>query len=93
MWRIGFGQSLLDVNLVGLPKVTEREIHLLKMITDSQHVLTLTSGRSALQAQGVEAAVVAKLVGHADPSITQGHYTQPLRDGAEAIKALEAAYR
>lgn len=48
---------------------------------------------SALQAQGVEVGLVAKLAGHANPTVTLGHYTQAVRGGADAVKALEAAYR
>ncbi|WP_433962909.1 tyrosine-type recombinase/integrase [Roseitalea porphyridii] len=36
---------------------------------------------SALQAQGVEVGPVAKLAGHANPSVTLGHYTQAVRGG------------
>lgn len=48
---------------------------------------------STLQAQGVEVGLVAELAGHANPSVTLGHYTQAVRGGAEAVKALETAYQ
>jgi integrase len=47
---------------------------------------------STMQAQGVEVGLVAKLAGHANPTVTLGHYTQAVRGGEEAVKALEAAY-
>jgi site-specific recombinase XerD len=47
---------------------------------------------STLQAQGVEVGLVAKLAGHANPSVTLGHYTQAVRGGAEALAALDAIY-
>ena len=47
---------------------------------------------STLQASGIEIGVVAKLAGHADPSVTLSHYTQPVRDGTGAVLALETAY-
>jgi integrase len=47
---------------------------------------------SQLQAQGVEVGLVAKLAGHANPTVTLGHYTQAVRGGAEAINALEQAF-
>ena len=48
---------------------------------------------STLQAQGVEVGLVAKLAGHANPSVTLGHYTQAVRGGAEALAALDAVYQ
>jgi integrase len=47
---------------------------------------------STLQAQGVEVRLVAKLAGHANPSVTLGHYTQAVRGGAGALAALDAIY-
>lgn len=47
---------------------------------------------STLQAQGVEVGLVAQLAGHANAIVTIGHYTQAVRGGAEALKALETAY-
>ena len=47
---------------------------------------------STMQAQGVEVGLVAKLAGHANPTVTLGHYTQAVRGGEEAIEALERAY-
>jgi integrase len=47
---------------------------------------------STMQAQGIEVGLVAKLAGHSNPAITLGFYTQAVRDGDVAVKALEAAY-
>lgn len=47
---------------------------------------------STLQMQGVEVGLVAKLAGHANPTVTLSHYTQAVRGGEEAIDALERAY-
>ena len=47
---------------------------------------------STLQAQGIEVGLVAKLAGHANPSVTLGHYTQAVRGGEAAMAALEEAY-
>lgn len=47
---------------------------------------------SIMQAQGVEVGLVAKLAGHASPSVTLGHYTQAVRGGEEAITGLERAF-
>ncbi len=47
---------------------------------------------STLQAQGIEVGLVAKIVGHSDPSVTLGHYTQAVRDGGEVIETLAQAY-
>ncbi len=47
---------------------------------------------SALQANGVEVGLVAKLAGHANPSVTLGVYTQAVRKGDKVIAALEASY-
>ncbi len=47
---------------------------------------------STLQAQGIEIGLVAKLAGHANPSVTLGHYTQAVRGGQDAIAALERGY-
>jgi integrase len=48
---------------------------------------------SILQAQGVEVGLVAKLAGHANPSVTLGHYTQAVRGGADAVLGLDRAYQ
>jgi integrase len=47
---------------------------------------------STLQAQGIEVGLVAKIAGHANPTVTLGHYTQAVRGGEAAAKALEQAY-
>lgn len=47
---------------------------------------------SVMQAQGTEVGLVAKIVGHANASITLSHYTQAVRGGDEAIKALDRAF-
>jgi integrase len=47
---------------------------------------------SVMQSAGVEVGLVAKLAGHANPSITLSHYTQAVRNGDAAVKALEEAY-
>jgi integrase len=47
---------------------------------------------STMQAQGIEVGLVSKLAGHANASITLSHYTQAVRNGGLAIKALEEAY-
>lgn len=48
---------------------------------------------SYIQAQGVEVGLVAKIVGHANPSVTLTHYTQGVSGGAEAVAKLDDAYR
>jgi integrase len=47
---------------------------------------------STLQAQGIEVGLVAHIAGHANPTVTLGHYTQAVRGGAAAISALEQVY-
>ncbi len=47
---------------------------------------------STLQSKGVEVGLVAKLAGHANPTVTLGHYTQAVRGGEEAVAELENAY-
>jgi integrase len=47
---------------------------------------------STLQATGVEVGLAAKLAGHADPAVTLSVYTQAVRGGTSAIKALEEHY-
>jgi integrase len=47
---------------------------------------------STMQAQGIEVGLVAKLAGHANASITLSHYTQAVRNGDAAVRALEDAY-
>ncbi len=46
-----------------------------------------------LQSLGVEVGLVAKLAGHANPTVTLNHYTQAVRGGAEAIAVLDDVYR
>ena len=36
--------------------------------------------------------LVAKLAGHANPTVTLGHYTQAVRGGGAAVEALQQAY-
>jgi integrase len=48
---------------------------------------------SILQAQGVEVGLVAKLAGHANATVTLGHYTQAVRGGEEAMVKLQQAYQ
>ncbi|WP_181703314.1 tyrosine-type recombinase/integrase [Chthonobacter albigriseus] len=47
---------------------------------------------STLQAQGVEVGLVAQIAGHANPTVTLGHYTQAVRGGESAIANLDEAY-
>jgi integrase len=47
---------------------------------------------STLQAHGVEVGLVAKLAGHANATVTLGHYTQAVRGGEDAIARLDVAY-
>lgn len=47
---------------------------------------------STLQAEGIEVGLVAKIAGHANPTVTLGHYTQAVRGGEAAVEALERAY-
>jgi integrase len=47
---------------------------------------------STLQAQGIEIGLVAQIAGHANPTVTLGHYTQAVRDGGAAIEALDRVY-
>lgn len=47
---------------------------------------------STLQAQGIEVGLVAQIAGHANPTVTLGHYTQAVRDGSAAIEALDRAF-
>jgi integrase len=47
---------------------------------------------STLQAQGVEVGLVAKLAGHSNANVTLGHYTQAVRGGEEAMRALDRAF-
>jgi integrase len=87
--RIGGGGSLLYQNFrrrywaaafkrLGLPYVTPHS---------ARH-----SFISTLQAQGIEIGLVAQIAGHANPTVTLGHYTQAVRGGAAAVAALDAAY-
>jgi integrase len=48
---------------------------------------------SILQAQGVEVGLVAQLAGHANPTVTLGHYTQAVRGGEDAVARLDEAYK
>jgi integrase len=47
---------------------------------------------SALQAQGVEVGLVAKLAGHANAGVTLNFYTRAVRGGEAAMAALEEAF-
>lgn len=47
---------------------------------------------STLQAEGIEVGLVAQIAGHANPTVTLGHYTQAVRDGSIAAEALDRAY-
>ena len=47
---------------------------------------------SILQAKGIEVGLVAQLAGHANATVTIGHYTQAVRGGEAAVQALEEAY-
>ena len=47
---------------------------------------------STMQSQGVEVALVAKLAGHANATITLSHYTQAIRGADGAVAALEKAF-
>jgi integrase len=64
---------------LGLPYVTPHS---------ARHVFI-----STLQATGVEVGLVAKLAGHANPTVTLSHYTQAVRGGDAAVRLLETAYR
>lgn len=48
---------------------------------------------SIMQAQGVEVGLVAEIVGHANPMVTLGHYTQSAGDGHGAVAKLDRAFR
>ncbi|WP_091575932.1 tyrosine-type recombinase/integrase [Mesorhizobium qingshengii] len=87
--RIGGGGPLLYQNFrkrywapvfaaLGLPYVTPHS---------ARH-----SFISMLQAQGIEIGLVAQIAGHANPTVTLGHYTHAVRDGSAAIAALDRAY-
>lgn len=87
--RLGGGGALLYQNFrkrywvpaferLGLPYVTPHS---------ARH-----SFISTLQAQGIEVGLVAQIAGHANPTVTLGHYTQAVRDGSAAIEALDRAY-
>ncbi|MCJ2008394.1 tyrosine-type recombinase/integrase [Methylobacterium sp. J-092] len=87
--RVGGGGTLLYANFrsriwapmlkrAGLPYVTPHS---------ARH-----SYISMLQAEGVEVGLVAKIVGHASPAVTLGHYTQAVRGGEVASAAIDRAY-
>jgi integrase len=87
--RIGGGGPLLYQNFrkryweppfkrLGLPYVTPHS---------ARH-----SFISTMQAMGIEVGLVAQIAGHANPTVTLGHYTQAVRDGSAAIAALDRAY-
>jgi integrase len=63
---------------LGLPYVTPHS---------ARHVFI-----STLQAQGIEVGLVAKLAGHSNAAVTLSHYTQAVRGGEVAVRALEEAY-
>ena len=46
---------------------------------------------SALQAAGTEVPLVAKLVGHSNPNVTLGVYSQAVRGDQDAVEALAAS--
>lgn len=79
MWYQNFRKRIWRQALqqMGLPYVTPHS---------ARHLFI-----STLQAQGIEVGLVAKMVGHANASITLSHYTQAVRGGDEAIKALDRA--
>ncbi len=45
-----------------------------------------------MQAKGIEVGLVAKLAGHASAAVTLSHYTQAVRNGDVAVRALEDAF-
>lgn len=47
---------------------------------------------STLQAAGVEVGLVAKLVGHANATVTLSHYTHAVRGGEVAVQRLQEMY-
>ena len=47
---------------------------------------------STLQSMGIEVGLVAKLAGHSNATVTLTHYTQAVRGGEAALRALEQAY-
>ncbi|MCK1284096.1 site-specific integrase [Bradyrhizobium sp. 44] len=47
---------------------------------------------SALQAQGIEVGLVAKIAGHANANVTLGHYTHAVRGAESAAAAIERAF-
>ena len=75
-FRSGYWRPALQT--LGLPYVTPHS---------ARHAFI-----STLQAQGIEVGLVAKLAGHANASVTLGHYTQAVRGGEAALAALQAAY-
>ena len=87
--RLGGGGPLLYQNfrrrywepvfkILGLPYVTPHS---------ARHAFI-----SVLQAQGIEVGLVAKLAGHANATVTLGHYTQAVRGGEQAMRSLDEAY-
>ena len=75
-WRKRFWAQGLDA--AGVPYVTPHS---------ARHAFI-----SSLQAQGVEVGLVSQIAGHANPTVTLGHYTQATRDGQDAIAAIDVAY-
>src|SRR5262245_11410283 len=47
---------------------------------------------SYLQAKGVEVGLVAEIVGHADPTVTLGYYTQAVRESTGITQQIELMY-
>lgn len=45
-----------------------------------------------MQAKGIGVGLVARLAGHANATVTLGHYTQAVRGGEVAVETLEEAY-
>ncbi len=66
------------------------------LIANGLPIVTPHSARhafiSTLQAQGIEVGLVAKLAGHANVNVTLSHYTQAVRGGEAAVRALQDAY-
>ena len=75
-YRVQYWRPFLEK--LGLPPVTPHS---------ARHAFV-----SVLQSEGVEVALVAKLVGHSNPAVTLGIYTQAMRGGDVAAEVLEKAY-
>jgi integrase len=88
--RLGGGGSMLYQNFQR--RIWERAFKKLDVEYVTPHSARHSS-ISILQAQGIEVGLVAKLAGHANCSVTLGHYTQAVRGGEEAVAKLEQAYQ